>query len=102
MMALGMIIISKLSETNHIGYYKVTTPHYDCNDFFISIDKNKKVVRFYSSENFVDCMREIGPNSDEVLGNLPNIPTSVSTRTLMKAFNILKMNNFPEEIITAS
>jgi hypothetical protein len=46
-MAVGTILIYKLSSQNDIGYYGISTNDFDINNFYISIDKSKKTVSFF-------------------------------------------------------
>lgn len=46
-MAVGTILIYKLSSNNDIGYYEVSTNDFDVNNFYISIDKSKKMISFF-------------------------------------------------------
>jgi len=96
-MAIGEILIYKIGVNNHIGFYEISSVHFNINSFFMSIDKSNKIIKFFATKNFSEKpIRIINYNKNEQMGFIPGIPTMVFGIVLMQAFKIFKMDTFPK------
>src|SRR5260221_1553712 len=93
------ITINKLLERNFIAYYKVFKKDFGGANFYIGIDKNKRLIYCYLSEDFSNPIRTIQcDNENEVVGSLPGISAGILGRVIMKVFKILEVEKFPDTL----
>lgn len=102
-MGLGEITIHKIKESGQVGYYEVSSEHFDMKNFYMRIDKLAKTIQFFTTKNFDERpMRTIDYNKDEKMGYVPGVPTTVLGIVLLRAFKVLKMDTFPESLSYAA
>ncbi len=102
-MAIGTILIYKLCSQNDIGYYEISTDDFDVNNFYICIDKSKKIVSFFLTKDFFEKpVHIVDYNKDVPIGSIPGIPMKVFTVTLMRALEAFKTNTFPDSLSYAA
>jgi hypothetical protein len=95
---MGIYIkIDRLLEKKHIAYYKVFTKDFGGANFYISIDKAKRLIYCYLTEDFSNPIRTIQlDNQNELIGNLPGVSAGILGRVIMKVFRILELEKFPD------
>ncbi len=93
------IKIDKLLEKNHIAYYKVFAEGSGDRIFYIGIDKAKKLIHCYLTEDFSNPIRTIQcDNENEVVGSLPGVSTGTLGRVIIKVLRVLKLEKFPDTL----
>ncbi len=97
---MGIYIkIDKLLEKKHIAYYKVFTEDLGGGVFYIGIDKSKKLIYCYLTEDFSNPIRTIHlDNQDELIGNLSGVSTGILGRVITKALKVLNLEKFPDTL----
>ena len=89
-----LVEISKMIEKNDIGYYKVSMS--GSPSFYMGIDRNKKILKFYSSPNFTSPIKIVDcKNEQEVVGILPGFNSIAYSRALSRALTTFDMKAFP-------
>jgi hypothetical protein len=101
-MGFGAIMIDKIHDNNenvNIGYYEISSNHFNMNNFYMSINKSTEIIKFFVTKNFnEDPIRIVDYNKNEKLGFIPGVPVKVFGIVLMRAFKVLKMDTFPEHL----
>jgi len=98
-MAIGTISIYKLCSQNDIGYYEISTDDVDVDNFYICIDKSKKIVSFFLTKDFLKKpIHIVDYNKDVSIGSIPGIPMKVFTATLMRSIETFRTNIFPDSL----
>jgi len=75
-MAIGTILIYKISVDNDIGCYEISSDSFNINNLYMCIDKSKKIIKFFLTKNFTNPIRIIDYNKNELMGFIPGIPTT--------------------------
>jgi hypothetical protein len=105
-MGFGEIIIRKIEDNNkniNIGYYEISSYHFDIGKFYMCINKSTKIIKFFARKDFNDDpIRIVDYNKNEKLGVLPGVPTKIFGIVLLRAFKALKMDPFPESLSYAA
>jgi len=99
MCSTGFIKIQKMISIDKVGYYKVETDDFGGGKCYMGIDKAKRIVYFYATEDCSIPSVIIDYDSDvEQNDNLPGISTQILGRALYKAAEVFNMNTFPETL----
>jgi hypothetical protein len=95
---MGVYIkIKKMIEKNSIGYYLVSTKDFGGAEFYIGIDKKKRLIKFYLTKDLSNPIKVIDCNKrNEPIGILPGIDVSILGRVIMKAIKALGLEIFPD------
>lgn len=102
-MAIGEIIIHRIWVNGQIGCYEISSEHFDMNNFYMCIDKSKKIIQFFATKNFDENpIRIVDYNKNEKMGFVPGVPTTVFGIVLLRAFKVLKMDTFPDSLSYAA
>lgn len=102
-MAVGTILIDKISDDNNIGYYEISSSDFNINNFYMCIDKARKIIKFFLKKDFSqNPIRIIDYNKNERMGAIPGVPTIVFSIVLRHAFKVFNMNVFPESLSYAA
>lgn len=106
-MAVGTIIIQKIEpkndDTQNIGFYEISSNDFDVNNFYICIDKSKKIVSFFLTKDFSKKpIHIVDYNKDVPIGLIPGIPMKVFTVTLMHSIEVFRTNTFPDSLSYAA
>lgn len=100
-MAFGAIMIDKIRNNNGtIGYYEISTEHFDIDNFYMCINKSTSIIHFFATNNFnAEPIRVVDyNNTNEKVGTLPGVPLKIFGIVLLRAFKALKMDEFPEHL----
>lgn len=91
--------IEKMLEENGIGYYKVYKQNYKEIEFYISIDKKKRLIKFYFSEDFTKPVKIIDCNKkDEPIGPLHGASEINYIKAVIQGLKALDMDTFPDNL----
>ena len=100
---MAVIGIRKLIEINDTGYYAVSVESDKIYDFYMGIDKQKKVINFYENINFGKPNLSIDYESDyKMTGEFHGIEPRILLRVAYLSSRIFQQDNFPDSCIWAS
>lgn len=101
---MGIYIkIEKILEKDNIAYYKINTESFGGANFYIGIDKAKRIFNLYLTDYFSKPVRIINCDDPDVrVGSLPGVDASVLGRVLMQASKVLELDSFPDYMDYAS
>jgi hypothetical protein len=104
-MAFGIISIYKIFEKDSIGYYEISSDHFDVKNFYVAINRPEKIIAFYMTNDFLkEPIRTIDFNRDQnqPMGALPGVPTKVFSVVILQAIRAFKMDFLPESLSWAA
>jgi len=106
-MAVGTIIIQKIKNHNNdnhdVAFYEISTDDFDVNNFYICIDKSKKIVSFFLTKDFFKKpVHIVDYNKDVPIGSITGIPMKVLAITLMRSVEVFRTNTFPDSLSYAA
>ena len=54
-MGFGAIMIYKIdnNESTDIGYYEISSNHFDINNFYMCINRKTKIIKFFAKKNLM-------------------------------------------------
>ena len=92
--SMGIYIeIGKMSEANKTGYYKVYTQDFGGAEFYMSIDKTNRLIKFYLTEDFSNPVKVYDcDNKDQPIGPVPGVNINIAAKALMRALKTLDIN----------
>lgn len=86
-------------ESNDVGYYKAFLKEFDGPDFYLGIDRKLRTISYYITNDFSNPMYVVECNNPYALiGKVPGVNTNILGKIFMKAFKVLNLDKFPEDI----
>lgn len=92
-----VIEIKKTNVINDVHYYSVKSDHKGRSLFYIGIDSKKNQIMFFDDDTFSNSIAIIDQTQGVIKGDVCLYP-AVSGRVLVKAYQALKENSFPDDI----
>ncbi len=101
---MAVIGIRKLIEINDTGYYAVSVQSDEkMYNFYIGIDKQKKIIHFYENDNCSKPSQSIEYENDyKSIGKFPRLESKIIVRVGYHASKIFQHDSFPDSDIWAS
>ncbi len=100
---MATIGIKKLIEINDVGYYAVSAQYHERYNFYISIDKQNRIIHFYENDNCSLPVQSIDYADDcKVIGKFPSLDSKIIARVGYLASKLFQQENFPDSEIWAS
>jgi hypothetical protein len=86
------------NENGHlIHYYLVETKDSGGCHFYIGIDPDHKIVRFYPDEKLLECVKILDFNDQESgIGEIPVASNYIYTRVIIQCMRAFSTNEFPQ------
>src|SRR5580765_7565944 len=102
-MGIGTIEIFKMTEFNGNGHYRISTNDFRSPEFYMIIDKENRIIRFYLTQNFIlDPVKIIDCKIDAPIGEIPGVPTMVFSRAILQAVKTFSLDIFPDSLSYAA
>ena len=87
----------KMKDSHLIHYYLVETRDSGGCHFYIGIDPNHKIVRFYKDETLQECVKVLDFNDRETgVGSIPGVSDAIYIRVIIRCISAFAENKFPE------
>lgn len=93
------IEIKKVFESKDVGYYKAFLNNFGEPNFYVGIDKKFRTISYYKTNDFSNPIYIVECNNPEALiGRVPGVSMHILGKIFMKAYKVLRLGMFPEDI----